>query len=94
MVSRANCWETKGCARQPGGARTAELGICPAAQPLAGHLNGGTRGGRICWAIAGTLCGGRVQGSFAQKVANCMNCGFYQTVKRDEGANFILLPAG
>ena len=53
--------------------------------------NGGVNGGRICWALAGTLCGGKVQGSFAQKAANCMECPFYLQVKKDEGANFKLL---
>ncbi|MGO8782449.1 MAG: hypothetical protein ACLPRH_12610 [Syntrophobacteraceae bacterium] len=28
--------------------------------------------------MAGTLCGGKVQGSFAMKLANCMKCEFYQ----------------
>jgi hypothetical protein len=28
--------------------------------------------GRICWAIAGTFCGDKVQGDFAQKSVSCM----------------------
>ena len=91
MAERTNCWQAKNCGRQPGGAKAGELGVCPAAT-VSNGLNGGTNGGRICWALAGTLCGGKVQGTFAQKVANCMQCPFYLTVKREEGSHFKLLP--
>ena len=30
--------------------------------------------GRICWAVAGTFCEGKVQGTFAQKYADCRKC--------------------
>jgi hypothetical protein len=92
-MATANCWETKNCGRQPGGPKAAEFGVCPAAAAGSG-LNRGTKGGRICWAVAGTLCGGKVQGSFAQKVANCMRCDFYLGVKKEEGDQFHLLPVG
>jgi hypothetical protein len=91
-MAAANCWEVKRCGRQPGGAKTAELGVCPAAQ-AGGGANQGTNGGRVCWAIVGTLCGGQVQGSFAQKAFNCMQCEFYQAVRAEEGAQFRLMPA-
>jgi outer membrane lipoprotein SlyB len=70
----------------------AEFGVCAAARAEVGGLNGGCLGGRVCWAIAGTLCGGKVQGIFAQKVANCMGCEFYLAVKREEGSQFKLMP--
>ncbi len=92
MTLRANCWQVKKCGREAGGAKAGELGVCPAAQADLSVANNGSHGGRICWAIAGTLCGGKVQGTFAQKVANCMNCEFYLTVKREEGATFKLVP--
>lgn len=37
--------------------------------------------GRACWLVAGTMCGGAVQGTAAQKLGNCRNCDFYQKVK-------------
>ena len=81
-----NCWEFKKCGRQPGGARVAELGVCPAAREAsADGLNGGSKGGRICWALAGTLCGGKVQGTYAQKLENCIACEFYQLVHTEQG---------
>ena len=35
--------------------------------------------GRHCARVAGTLCGGEIQGTFALKLANCMHCDFYQS---------------
>jgi len=37
--------------------------------------------GKECWRIAGTMCGGKIQGTFAQKLANCMDCDYYKYVK-------------
>ncbi|MCL6471465.1 MAG: hypothetical protein K6T91_01425 [Firmicutes bacterium] len=37
--------------------------------------------GNECWRVAGTMCGGKVQGTFAQKLANCMECDYYKKVK-------------
>lgn len=83
-----NCWEFKKCGRQPGGDRVAELGLCPAStEAKADGLNGGRNGGRICWALTGTLCGGKVQGTFAQKLANCVDCDFYRLVHAEQGNN-------
>lgn len=31
-----------------------------------------------CWLIAGTMCGGEVQGIFAKKYVSCKNCDIYQ----------------
>lgn len=85
MTTKMNCWEFKKCGREPGGAKAVELGVCVA--PLQEKTNGincGKNGGRCCWAIAGTLCGGIVQGSYASKLANCMNCEFYKLVQKEE----------
>ncbi len=41
----------------------------------------------MCWAIAGTFCGGGVQGTAAQKGESCMSCEFFRTVVREEGRN-------
>ena len=80
-----NCWDFKKCGRQPGGAQAAELGICPACTDRrADGLNGGRNGGRVCWVLTGTLCGGKVQGTFAQKLGNCMQCEFYQLVHTEQ----------
>jgi hypothetical protein len=84
-MAKQNCWEFKNCGRGPDGAKVRELGVCPASiEKKAEGINGGHNGGRACWAITGTLCGGQVQGSFASKLGNCMACEFYQKVQNDE----------
>ena len=50
--------------------------------------NGGVNAGRARWAIAGTLCGGQVQGSYAQKLDNCLKCNFFAYVRGEEGESF------
>jgi hypothetical protein len=83
-----NCWEFKKCGREPGGVKIGELGVCPAAAEIRLHgVNHGKNGGRACWPLAGTLCGGKVQGSFALKIGNCMKCDFYQIVGFEEKEN-------
>lgn len=82
---KQNCWEFKKCGREPGGRRVSELGVCPAAicSELDG-VHGGRNAGRSCWVIAGSLCGGVIQGSYAQKLANCWKCDFMIAVKQEE----------
>jgi tRNA A-37 threonylcarbamoyl transferase component Bud32 len=74
------------CERQTGGDKVAELGICPAASDFSyDGIYSGKCGGRICWAVAGTFCGGRAQGTFADKRGTCLNCDFYKLVQQEEG---------
>ncbi len=84
--SRLNCWEVMMCGREQGGKNSAEYGVCPAAadQSFDG-INSGKCGGRICWAVAGTFCGGCTQGTFVDKRPSCLNCDFYQMVQDEEG---------
>jgi len=87
-MAKQNCWELKKCGREPGGAKVAEFGVCPAAiETRLDGVNFGKNGGRACWAIAGTLCDGKVQGSFACKVGDCITCDFFKKVGSEEGAN-------
>ncbi|MDA8098266.1 MAG: hypothetical protein M0042_01420 [Nitrospiraceae bacterium] len=88
---KVNCWEFKQCGREKGGARAEELGVCRAAMEVRMNgVHGGKLGGRACWIVAGTLCGGKEQGTFAQKYHNCEQCDFYRTVKTEEGMKFRL----
>lgn len=83
---KANCWEFMKCGREPGGSQVLRLGVCPAAvETRVDGVNGGRNGGRACWAVSGTLCGGRVQGSFAVRMNDCMACPFYRRVQAEEG---------
>ena len=88
-MRKLNCWEFTKCGRQAGGSKVSELGICPAStEKKLDGVNFGINGGRACWAIAGTLCGGEIQGTFASKLYNCLECDFYQLVRKEEGAGF------
>ncbi|MBI4689332.1 MAG: hypothetical protein HY754_03555 [Nitrospirae bacterium] len=88
---KKNCWEIKNCGRYNGGEHVGDLGKCPAAsEKRLDGIHDGTNAGRACWVIAGTLCRGEVQGSFAQKYKNCEKCDFYQGVRKEEGGKFIL----
>lgn len=89
-MKKLNCWEFKKCGREQGGVKAVELGICPSAiETRLDGAHGGTRAGRACWVIAGTLCGGKEQGTFAHKYHNCEKCDFYQTVKKEEGSHYV-----
>jgi len=90
---KLNCWEFKKCGRQPGGEKESVLGECPAAKEnrLDG-IHGGTNAGRACWVVAGTRCKGKVQGTYALKVKDCIDCDFYRKVRQEEFPEFHLIP--
>ena len=77
-----NCWEFKKCGREPGGSRTAELGLCPAAvNPAFYAVHGGKNGGRACWVATSGVVDGDV-------CPECRECEFFQLVRREEGESF------
>ncbi|MEE9377255.1 MAG: hypothetical protein V3V33_04380 [Candidatus Lokiarchaeia archaeon] len=88
---KKNCWQLMNCGREMNGGKIGELGICPTATET--KLNGvhsGKNAGRSCWVVAGTLCGGAEQGTFAMKYQNCRQCDFYKEVKTEEKSNFFI----
>jgi hypothetical protein len=88
---KLNCWEFKKCGREPGGINSEELGICLATiSTKMDGAHGGKNGGRACWVVAGTLCEGKVQGTFALKEKNCVQCDFYQLVLHEEKLDFMI----
>ena len=75
-MGKLNCWESKKCGVEE---------TCPAyLESRLDGVHGGTNAGRACWIVAGTLCGGQVQGKFAQKMRNCQVCDFYLLVLEEE----------
>jgi len=85
--SKLNCWQYMKCGREPGGVNAADLGVCPAAADISfDGINRGRNAGRFCWAVAGTFCGGKVQGSFAEKRSSCFSCEFFHEVRAEEGS--------
>lgn len=92
---KKNCWEVKKCGREDGCVNTGKPGVCPASSNADGNgINDGKKSGRVCWAVAGTLCNGKVQGEFAHKQATCMECDFFKLVLEEEKDNFRLMLPG
>lgn len=89
-MKRKNCWEVMACGRGPEEHKKTGRQPCPAAtdKKLDG-THGGKNAGRACWVLAGTFCGGKPQGSFAQKFTDCSLCDFYKLVRKEEGFKFI-----
>ena len=86
MIS--NCWEEKECGKETGGKNVQSSGVCPAAtETRLDGQNRGRNGGRSCWVVAGTLCDGAVQGTFATKLVSCSKCDFFRQVTREEYPN-------
>jgi hypothetical protein len=89
-LAKLNCWEFTKCGREQGGLLAEEMGVCHAATvKRMDGINSGKNGGRICWAIAGTLCEGKLEGTHASRSCGCRLCDFYIKVKEEEGKNFI-----
>ena len=90
QAPKKNCWELHRCGRQPGGEKVSELGVCPAAvEKKLDGVHGGKYAGRACWAVAGTMCGGKVRGVFAAKYRDCLKCPFYLKVMEEEGKQLV-----
>ena len=86
---KINCWAVKKCGRHPNGDKVSELGTCPAAEDATyDGKNNGTKAGRYCWRVAGTMCGGQVQGTWAMKIQSCAACDFFKLVEKEEGESF------
>lgn len=85
MGEKKNCWEVMLCGREPGGGKTGEFGVCIASvEDKLDGVHGGKNGGRACWVLKNTLCGGDVQSNFAVKLGRCVYCEFYKMVGEEE----------
>ena len=69
-----NCWEYKQCGREKDGVHAKKKGVCSA---YPDH-------GKECARVAGTLCGGKVQGEFVMRFLSCVKCDFYQSEHYDK----------
>lgn len=80
-ITKLNCWEFMKCGRQPGVSTLMTSG-CVLLRGRADLMVFMTEriAGRACWVVAGSLCGGTIQGSFAEKFRNCEKCNFYKRV--------------
>ena len=85
-----NCWEFKKCGQCQDSASLDGDTNCPV--PGSVDQNGTNRGknaGRYCWRVAGTFCGGEVQGTYAKKLQTCIECDFFNKVQEEEGPGFM-----
>ena len=66
-----NCWEFMKCGRDKGALalESYDMRSCHV-YPFYG---------KKCATVAGTLCGGKVQGSYAMKIFDCAKCDFYNS---------------
>ena len=64
-----NCWEFMKCGRDKGGVVSIDKRSCPAYPYY----------GKNCAQVAGTLCGGEIQGIYAMKIFDCVKCTFYNS---------------
>jgi len=67
--SKTQCWQCIGCGIETDPARR-----CPAYPYF----------GRICWAIAGTMCHGKVMGTYAEKIHDCHQCPFFRRCRNPD----------
>ena len=95
-MKKINCWEFTNCGREKKSKDPNNpVPRCPAVtETSANGINGGENAGRICWAIAGTFCGDKVQGHLARDIPTCMLCDFFKKIKKEEGRHFKLLTPG
>lgn len=90
MEKKLNCWEYKNCGREGTDDIFQEMETCYAAmdEPT-NKINNGKNGGRACWVVAGTFSRGELQCDHAKKLDSCLECDFYNLVKKEEGEKFV-----
>ena len=88
---KLNCWDVMRCGHRPDNGKKKPRDQCPACNEfLLNGIHGGKNGGRACWAINGTTCGGKRQRRFEKKQDMCLSCPFYGQVMREEGPDHLL----
>ncbi|MBU0988017.1 MAG: hypothetical protein KKH68_12280 [Proteobacteria bacterium] len=84
MEIALNCWEFMKCGYEKDGYNAKKHGVCPAFPDY----------GKSCARVVGTLCGGKVQGTFADKIKRCKRCKFYNSLHyyiTDDGVNLLVI---
>ena len=89
-MKKLNCWEYKKCGREGTDDILQDVTTCPASTEIyTNEINGGTKGGRTCWVIAGTFCRDEIQCEDARNLTSCTECDFYALVKKEEREKFV-----
>lgn len=78
-----NCWEFKGCGREPDGKNASRDGVCPVAiETRANRIHQGKNGGRCCWAVIDSYCNVKGVDGIPGNFLTCRSCKFYALVKK------------
>jgi len=72
-------WKTAQASEADSGVRCWEVMNCPGERR--GKCPAYPEDGNGCWTVTGTLCGGKMQGSYKEKMAGCRRCDVYRMVK-------------
>ena len=89
-MAKLNCFEFQQCGRESSDGFFGDEDTCPTStKQCTNGVNDGVNGGRACWAIAGSFCGGEAACTFARQVKSCLDCDFYQMVRAEEGDKFV-----
>lgn len=91
MSSGMNCWEFKKCGKNIDPEKVNPADSCPALSDVSSSgINGGSCGGRICWAVKGSFSDNKALDA-DDELESCINCEFFNLVKEEEGDSFTLL---
>ena len=88
-MAEPGCREFKNCGWEPWGTKLPNWAYAPLPQRYPRTVSMGQLRGPCLLVLAGTLCGKKVQGTFASKLANCLQCEFYRKVRDEVGAAFV-----
>lgn len=83
MFLKKNCWEFMGCGDK---AKSCSAFLD---QRFDG-INHGKNGGRVCWAVAGTLCRESKTKDILVKYDDCIDCEFFSYVHQGEDKKFTI----
>ena len=70
-AKKMKCWQVKDCGRE----------IAKDCEAIITHHE------HSCWRVAGTMCGGKPQGTFAQKMSTCKACNYYEYMNGVSGVS-------
>lgn len=88
---KLNCWDFFHCDKQAAGIDEKHAHVCPAClEAKLNGIHGGKNGGRACWVVKGTKCGGRITRTFIPKFIICRLCEFRRIVINEESSDFIV----
>jgi hypothetical protein len=79
VTRRQNCWDFIGCGRGPEAPRHERCRV--ADEEALDGFNGGSNGGRSCWAVVGSY---GVDGFACEHTQQCSECDFRRLVAREE----------